>query len=93
MLSTSFNYVYEQRYLRFPTRLDHCLFQDSSNIVVSTDAGFTVILIQDLLTTNIALTCFHYGFLTFVIVLILQIDVRPDGYLVIFLVENSSFLK
>ena len=42
MLSTSLNYIYEQRNLIFPTRLDHWLFKDGCQIVVSTDAGLTV---------------------------------------------------
>ena len=40
--STLFNCIYAQRNLRFPSRLDHWLFQDWCQIAVSIDAGFTV---------------------------------------------------
>ena len=52
----SFCYIYEQRNVRFPTRLDHWIFQDGWQITVSTDAGLKVILIQGLLTASTALT-------------------------------------
>ena len=42
MLSTCFSYTYEQRNLRFLTRLDHWLFQDSCQIAESADVGLTV---------------------------------------------------
>ena len=42
MLGTSFNYVYEQRNLRFPPKLDCWLFQDGCQFAVSTDAGLTI---------------------------------------------------
>ena len=42
MLSTSFKYIYEQKKNRFPTRLDHWLFQDCCLNTVSTDAGYTI---------------------------------------------------
>ena len=42
MLSTSFNYIYEQRSSRFSTRLNHWLFPDGSQIAVRTDTGLRV---------------------------------------------------
>ena len=41
MLRKSFNYIYQQRNLRFSTRLDYWLFQDGCQIAVNTDAGLT----------------------------------------------------
>ena len=40
MLSTRFNYIYEQRNLRFPSILDQWRFQNGHQIAVSTDAEF-----------------------------------------------------
>ena len=39
MLNTIFDYIYEQRNLRFPARHDDWLFQDGYQIAVGTDEG------------------------------------------------------
>ena len=67
-LSTSFNYIYEQRNLRFPTSLPYWLFQDGCQIAVSIDAELIVHtdsgLAYDKYCCNLVLLCilkFFYG--------------------------------
>ena len=84
ILSTSLNYHYEQRNLRFITILDHWLFQVGCQIVVSTDAGLTV-------STESAFSdnkyCFNLVLLWIlkylVIVLTPWIHMQLEGFLVI----------
>ena len=65
MLSTSCKFVYEQRTLRFRTRLDHWLLQDGCQITASTETGSQYIMIHGLLITNNTLSLHYYEFLTF----------------------------
>ena len=81
MFSTSFNYIYEQRYLRFPTSLKYWLFPDDWQSTVSTDAGLTV-------HTDLGYpdnkNCFNLLLLwifNFFIALILWIDMQLEGSL------------
>ena len=42
MLSTSFNYIYEQRNSRFPTKIDYWLFKDGCQMAGSSHVGLTL---------------------------------------------------
>ena len=83
MLSTSLNYIYGQRNLRFPTKLYLWLSQDDCQIAVSTDAGLTVRIesgFADKKYCSNLVLLWIFIFL-FVIVPILRIDVQPESCL------------
>ena len=88
----SFNYIYEQRSLTFPTRLECWLFQDGYKIAVNTNAGLTVHTGLGFADNNY---CFKLDLLwifNFFIVLMLQIDKQPGSFVQILSVHKCAGL-
>ena len=82
MLNTIFNYIYEQRNLRFPTRHDHWLFQVGYHIEVSADARLTVHTDSGYTDNKYCFNIVLSWIFNFVVVLILGLDFQLERCLV-----------